>query len=195
MWSSRQLLASGRILKIGIDWESSPVPFAEVLRLWQNDQDFRTFFNSLLADAPFSAFRWETPPLTAPSAQRTFEFVLLDSPGLKKNPDPAAFSDHFADARPEESVVSFPNLGKDAVLVVPRPAGPFSAYGHLAAFVREAPQEQIHSLWKLVGKEMENHLGPAPLWLSSAGAGVPWLHVRLDKKPKYYGYGPYRAPP
>ncbi|MFL6237620.1 MAG: DUF6940 family protein [Thermoanaerobaculia bacterium] len=25
------------------------------------------------------------------------------------------------------------------------------------------------------------------------GAGVSWLHVRLDDRPKYYGYGPYRT--
>ena len=25
--------------------------------------------------------------------------------------------------------------------------------------------------------------------------GVPWLHVRLDDSPKYYGYGPYRKGP
>jgi hypothetical protein len=197
MWSTRcEKLSAGQILKFNVDWKSSPLPFAEVLRLWQNDGGFRTFFNSLLSDAPFSAFRWETPPLTATSSvQRAFEFVLLDSPGLGKEPDPHAFAEHFARARQEESVVSFPNLGKDAVLVVPRPDGPLSAYGHLAAFVREAPQEQIHSLWKLVGKVMEGQLVPEPLWLSTAGAGVPWLHVRLDKKPKYYGYGPYRDPP
>ena len=31
-----------------------------------------------------------------------------------------------------------------------------------------------------------------PVWVSTAGAGVSWLHVRLDDRPKYYGYQPYR---
>jgi hypothetical protein len=31
-----------------------------------------------------------------------------------------------------------------------------------------------------------------PVWLSTAGAGVSWLHVRLDDRPKYYGYRPYQ---
>jgi Family of unknown function (DUF6940) len=31
-----------------------------------------------------------------------------------------------------------------------------------------------------------------PVWLSPAGAGVSWLHLRLDDQPKYYGYAPYR---
>ena len=38
-------------------------------------------------------------------------------------------------------------------------------------------------------------VGAEPVWLSTAGAGVPWLHVRLDDRPKYYGFGPYRQPP
>jgi hypothetical protein len=31
-----------------------------------------------------------------------------------------------------------------------------------------------------------------PLWLSTAGQGVFWLHVRLDRYPKYYNHAPYR---
>ena len=27
---------------------------------------------------------------------------------------------------------------------------------------------------------------------SAAGAGVSWLHVRLDDRPKYYGFLPYK---
>jgi hypothetical protein len=39
---------------------------------------------------------------------------------------------------------------------------------------------------------MEKRLGARPIWLNTAGAGVPWFHVRLDKRPKYYGVDPYR---
>src|SRR5262249_23024246 len=47
---------------------------------------FRTLFTALLADAPFAAFRWETPALTAATADRPFEFVVLDSPELWASP-------------------------------------------------------------------------------------------------------------
>src|SRR5262249_10126724 len=120
-----------------------------------------------------------------------FEFVLLDAPGLARKPEPEAFAEHFGDAS-QPGVVEFPNLGKDAVMVVPCPVGPPSAYGHLAAFVREAPEAQKHALWELVGAAMVRRLGAAPVWLSTAGAGVAWLHVRLDDRPKYYGHRPYR---
>lgn len=193
MWTSRsEKLADGRGLRFAIDRDSSHVSYAEVLHRWRSDPEFRSFFTTLLAGAPFTAFRWETPPITAATSGRTFEFVLLDSPELVTAPDQGAFAEHFRGAA-DGGVVEFPNLGKDAILVVPCPIGPPSAYGHLAAFVRRAPEAQRHALWELVGAAMERRLGATPVWLSTAGAGVAWLHVRLDNRPKYYGYGPYRV--
>jgi hypothetical protein len=192
MWTSRsELLADGRLFRVAIDLDGSPVSYAEVLHRWQQDADFRSLFMALLADAPFSAFRWETPPVTTATAGRPFEFVLLDSPGLAPSPDAEAFADHFRDAA-AGGVVEFPNLGHDAVLVVPCPNGPPSAYGHLGGFIRQAPEAQRHALWERVGAAMQRRLGMKPIWLSTAGAGVAWLHVRLDDRPKYYGYRPYR---
>jgi hypothetical protein len=118
--------------------------------------------------------------------------VLLDSPGLARRPDRQAFAEHFAGA--EAGVAVFPNLGGDAIMVVPCPVAEPSAYGHLAAFVRLAPEAQRHALWQAVGKAMARRVGPSLVWLSTAGAGVSWLHVRLDDRPKYYGYEPYTQP-
>lgn len=192
MWNLRsEQLANGRAIRVAIDLDSSPVSYADVLHRWQDDADFRSMFNGLLAGSPFSAFRWETPPITTATARRPFEFVLLDSPGLASNPDAGAFVEHFS-AGDERGVVEFPNLGKDAIMVVPCPNGPISAYGHIGAFVRLAPEPQRHALWQLVGAAMQRRLGTKPVWLSTAGAGVSWLHVRLDDRPKYYGYAPYR---
>ena len=33
---------------------------------------------------------------------------------------------------------------------------------------------------------------PRPRGIMTAGAGVAWLHVRLDDQPKYYSHTPYR---
>lgn len=195
MWTSRtERLSNGRAIKIAVDLDSSPVSYAEALRRWRDDADFRSFFTSLLADAPFAAFRWETPPISIATADRPFEFVLLDSPGLGGDPDAEAFAEHF-DGAPEDGVVAFSNLGKDAILIVPCPRGPHAAYGHLGAFVRQAPEAQRHALWERVGAAMERRLGARPVWLSTAGAGVSWLHVRLDDRPKYYGFEGYRDAP
>jgi hypothetical protein len=90
----------------------------------------------------------------------------------------------------------FRTLNSEAVglsTVVPCPIAEPSAYGHLAAFVRLAPNEQQHALWQLVGETMTRRIGTKPVWLSTAGAGVSWLHIRLDNRPKYYGFGPYKS--
>jgi len=190
MWSARtETLSHGSVIRV--DHEHRPIGFADVLYRWQDDAVFREFFIALLAGAPYPAFRWETPPVTFGSADRPFEFVLLDSPELETKPDPEAFAEHFRSAA-NDDVISFPNLNHDAILVVPRPLGDASAYGNIAGFVRKAPEAQKHSLWCLVGNLMEHRLGPTPVWLSTAGAGVPWLHVRLDQRPKYYRHAPYR---
>jgi hypothetical protein len=179
----------GRVVRISIDRAGQPATVADVLRCWQLDPDFRAFFNALLAEVPFSTFRWETPAVTAVTIGRPFECVVLNSPGLADRPDPKAFAEHF---RAETAVVTFTNLGGDALLVVPCPLAEPSAYGHLAAFVRHAPEQQQQALWKAVGEAMAHRLSERRVWLSTAGAGVSWLHVRLDDRPKYYGFDAYR---
>jgi len=191
MWTiqSEELSIHGQ--RFTLQTDSRPATFADVLRGWQGDPNFRSQFNSMLADSPYTAFRWETPPVNLAMLARPFEFVLLDSPDLARRADPDAFAEHFDGA--EAAVVAFPNLGGDAILVVPRPLADPSAYGHLAAFVRNAPESQRQALWQSVGDSMTRRVGTKPVWLSTAGAGVPWLHVRLDDCPKYYGHAPYRT--
>jgi hypothetical protein len=193
MWSFRnQALHGTRGMRFAVDFDAQPASFADAVRAWQNDAGFRSLFNAQLADVPYAAFRWETPPVTDTTMTRPFEFVLLDSPGLARRPDAEAFAEHFG-AASEEGIVVFPNLGRDAIMVVPCPLSSTAAYGHLAAFVREAPEAQWHALWRAVGEAASRRVGTRPVWLSTAGGGVSWLHVRLDDRPKYYGYGPYRS--
>jgi hypothetical protein len=191
LWTSRNTgLDDARGLRYSVLRDSRPATFAEVLRGWQDDAEFRSLFNSLLANAPYTAFRWETPAVTAGTLSFPFEFVLLDSPGLARRPDPEAFAEHFTGAA--GGVAVFANLGGDATMVVPLPVAESSAYGHLAAFVRNAPESQRHALWQSVGSAMSQRVGAQVVWLSTAGAGVSWLHVRLDDRPKYYGFSAYK---
>lgn len=193
-WTARSEVVPGRQgIRVTIDAGSLPLTRGETLLLLREDAGFRSMFMKALADVPFEAFRWETPPLTSATLGRPFECVLLDSPGLASKPSPEAFAAHFGPEASARGVVEFANLGKDAILVVPAPQGPTSAYGHLAAFLRNGPEGQRHALWQLVGDAMKRRVAKVPVWLSTAGAGVPWLHVRLDDRPKYYGFPPYRS--
>lgn len=191
MWTAqREELPKASGLHFTLDRDTRTATYADILAAWQDDIHFRSFFNGLLADCPYSAFRWETPAVTAATLTRPFEFVLLDSPTLARRPDPNAFASHFTDT--ETGVVTFPNISGDALMVVPCPVAESAAYGHLAAFVRHAPEQQRHALWQAVGAAMTRRVGAKPVWLSTAGAGVSWLHVRLDNRPKYYGHPAYR---
>jgi hypothetical protein len=171
---------------------ASRVPFQELFQLLESDPEFGAWYTGVLAQSGFGAFFWEHPPVSTRSLDAAAEFVLLDAPSLGwLRADPEPFRAQL-ERRPDEAVASFPNVGGDAVLVVPRALGPPAAYAHLAAFVREAPAAQIQGLWQRVGSAMRASLGPEPRWLSTAGMGVSWLHVRIDSYPKYYRFAPYR---
>lgn len=190
-WSHRTRPLSPACLHLALDRAGRSASVADVLAAWRDDPAFCSFFDDILAAAPFTAFRWETPAVTAADLDRPFECVLLDDPDLDRPADPAAFAEHFP-PDPSLSVVAFANLRADAVLVVPCPRAAPAAYVHLAAFVRSAPADQRRDLWRTVADALHRRLGSPPLWLSTAGAGVPWLHVRIDDRPKYYAHAPYR---
>ena len=86
-------------------------------------------------------------------------------------------------------LISEPRRGRDPDRAAPDEAP--SAYGHVAAFVRHAPEAQRQSLWQAVGDAMARRISAKPVWLSTAGGGISWLHVRLDDRPKYYAFAPY----
>lgn len=191
MWTAKfQQLTNGHTYIISITQASSPISFAAVIHGWQYDQGFRDFFIDLLRAIPLTTFRWETPALTQDTTEQPFECAVISSPDLARFPDQQTFAQHF---KVDWSVVTFPNLGQDAVLVVPCPLKPADDYSHLGAFIRHAPRYQRHALWQAVGNAMSKRLNHSAVWLSTAGDGVAWLHIRLDNTPKYYHYLPYRS--
>jgi len=193
MWTTTIEAQENRnALKHIISQDGKVLSFSNVLQLWQKNNDFREYFISLLKNASYQAFFWETPPIRKKDLDRPFEFVLVNSLRLPTvSAERRAFSKHFAAAGASQ-VISFMNLGKDARLVVPCPLDDDLDYPHLAAFIRNAPDIQLHEFWKMVGYHMEQHLTERYTWLSTAGLGVYWLHIRLDARPKYYRFDPYK---
>ena len=162
------------------------------LRALADSATFRDVFMEALRAAPYIAFRWETPPLTQSNTGQQFECLLHDSPGLDVPADPTDFKTYF---QPGVDAVSFPNLGSDALLVVPCPVVNSANYSHIAAFHRSAPASQQHALWISVVHAVRARLGLDPLWLNTAGGGVDWLHIRLDDRPTYYRHQPWKKHP
>lgn len=190
MWNiENKLPSSNDIIQASIHTANSKLSFGEVLDLWQSDINFQKLFEDYLANTPFSAFRWETPAISTANIKQDFEFVLLNSPKLERTADKKAFSEHFNNTT--DNVVVFDNLSGDSTLIVPTPVKADDSYAHLATFSRNATKPQQHNLWSVVGHTMKQRLNSNPIWLSTAGAGVAWLHIRIDSRPKYYTYSPY----
>ena len=193
MWSAAAQPVDPRVTRFTLHGGSAALSFREVFERCRVDAAFRAFLTGLLSDSPLEAFFWEVAPVTTQTLDRPCEFVLVEAPALSRlQADPAPFRSHFT-ARPTADVLTFPNLGGDAVLVVPAPVADVACYPHLARFLRSAPRSQVDSLWRHVGAAMGERLSFQPTWLSTAGLGVSWLHLRLDSRPKYYRFLPYQT--
>lgn len=163
---------------------------ADVAAAWASDARFRAFWSVSLKTVPFAAYCWECPPMSERNLGEPFECVFVSSPSLARmGQDPGAFAEHFDGSG---DVAAFDNLGGDAWLVAPLPEGGRADFAHLAAFTATASAARQDALWRAVGAALEARVGPRPLWLSTAGHGVAWLHVRLDSRPKYYRHAAYR---
>jgi hypothetical protein len=172
----------------------SPLPFLRFFDLLEMSAEFADWYTATLAAFEAEAYYWELPPITRATIGTPAEFVLIEAPMLARiPPEPAPFASHFERAAAEDVIV-FPNLGGDATLVVPCPRGPDEHYPHLGAFLRSAPKQQVRALWRRTAQQMLRSVGDKPVWLSTAGGGVAWLHLRLDSRPKYYSHAPYRRP-
>src|ERR1700690_3295380 len=72
----------GRARKFFPRCHEKPISYRDAISGWQDDERFRSFFINLLAQSPFSGYRWETPPIDSTIVDREFEFVLIDTPGF-----------------------------------------------------------------------------------------------------------------
>lgn len=192
MWEAHpQIIPSG--MQLRILQENAHLTFRELFSLLENNTDFARWYGDILSSCEFAAFFWEFPALTTDTLDNDAEFVLIESSSVATlRPESTAFESQFARHQGVD-VITFPNLGGDALLIVPTPLGAVESYGHLATFVRSAPRIQVRSLWKTTARTVCENLSDNPRWLSTAGLGVPWLHLRLDTRPKYYRYTPYKS--
>lgn len=195
MWTIKsKILSPNQVTKYQILQDGKTMSVEEVVNHWKNTPIFRAFYNGILKDSSFEAFFWELPPMTTQTLQQDFEFVLVNSTALPRGrANKRAFQAYF-DQHPNEQILSFPNLSGDAQMVVPTPQSSLQNYAHLANVVRNAPDNQLDELWRKIGEEYEKMLNQErPRWLSTAGLGVSWLHIRIDSRPKYYRFRAYKS--
>jgi len=193
MWITKQTVLDDDVYKISILRGRTQLRYADVIRLWRNDSKFRDFYCSILRGSAFNAFFWENPPVALSNIKQAYEFVLVNSSQLSRvSADSSPFQDKFNPTSEDQTVLTFGNLRHDSELIVPCPVAPHRIYTHFASFVRNAPKEQIHDLFISLANALGERISNKPTWVSTSGLGVYWLHIRLDARPKYYTYQPYR---
>lgn len=190
MWTTFIIESSDQNIKFGINEEGSPISNQKFLQSLRDSREFRNFYNEFLAGSGFNAFFWENKPMTTETLDDDYECNIINSKFLAgRSPDSQTFSQYFDESK---SVVTFPNLGHDAELIVPCPEKENNCYTHIGSFVRKAAKKQIDDFWKITGRETLSSIGSKPIWLSTSGLGVFWLHARIDTIPKYYQTAEYK---
>jgi hypothetical protein len=182
---------NGNVQKFRISKSGCELGNRQVLDLWESDNEFAEFYSAIFKKCGFGSYTWETPPISTSTLDQIFEFVILNAPKSSSTPDVDTFSEFFDRNANHHGIVSFLNLGHDAMLVVPSPLRDGANYSGLAEFFYEAPLDQQRALWKVTAHQIKLRLSEKNIWVSVVSGGISWLHVRLDSSPKYYSYMPY----
>ena len=173
------------------------VTISEWTTSFLDDSSLRQSFYCILKECPYEAYFFESKGASIESAKKThFEFILMNAPDLRQRTDRTgpmfeSFKDQFSGCA--ELSCAFWSLGGDARLIAPQPKSDrnINNYMHLASFMRTVNSEQIDHIWTLLTKEYikrQTTNEGKPIWFSTSGAGVSWLHIRVDDRPKYYSF-------
>ncbi len=191
-WSSQSVNLGVGVQQFRIRQDGRYLSHEKVHQLWATSPAFADFYSSTILDSGFESLCWETPPVTLSNLSTDHEFVVIESPLLQSRvADPSPFHEHFRSSR--RKVISFPNLGRNGIMITPVPPQGGANYNHLVNFLRTAPHEDTAELWRVTSEALKANLETKPRWLSTAGLGVSWLHVRIDTRPKYYRHDAYRT--
>lgn len=129
-------------------------------------------------------FQWNTSVLKN-DGKVAFLQTFRTNNKLAQTQNKKDFQEHFKNSQ-DKYVVSFPNLSKDTMLVVPMPVRGKN-YATLRDFIDNASEIQQQAFWKKVAevaKKFMNEKGK--VWISVHGLGVDYTHVRISSSPKYY---------
>jgi len=170
--------------------------FKNFIGFLRDDDIFLQSWVDLFKQLPFDypGFYFETPPLTTDDLDHEFECRFIYAPKFKQfKTMTGPFQDHFSD---EGATVHFRSLKKDALLIVPNPIDKdLKKYTHIGAFMTSDLTQQKLEFWKYAAAQVDETIKSGQrIWLNTEGSGVYYLHLRLDSRPKYYHYVPYKNP-
>jgi hypothetical protein len=129
-------------------------------------------------------FQWNTSVLKN-NGNVEFKQVFRTNDKLPSTQNKKDFQEQINKSH-NKYVVSFPNLSKDTMLVVPIPIRGKN-YATLRDFIDNAPEIQQQEFWKKVAEIATKFMDEKEkVWISVHGLGVGYTHVRISTSPKYY---------
>lgn len=129
-------------------------------------------------------FMWNTSVIKNNGNSKFIEkFRVNDKLPIQQNFN--SFKSHIKKSK-NKYVTSFYNLNKDTILVVPVHRR-YKNYATIKDFCDNASITQQKYFWKEVAKLIKNIIKKEKyIWVSTHGLGVPYMHIRISNKPKYY---------
>lgn len=92
----------------------------------------------------------------------------------------------YIDQSKNQYVTSFYNLSGDSKLIIPIPKKG-KKYTTIKEFIDTASLSQQKNFWKYAVQEIIESLKTnKKIYVSTHGLGIPYFHLRLDTRPKYY---------
>lgn len=116
------------------------------------------------------------------------ERYIPDSRLLQLQQDSTSFNKEIKKAiqKGNKYATSFTNLGGDAILIIPIPRTGKN-FTTIKDFIDNASITHQREFWKYASKIIKQQLKlQKGVYISTHGLGVPYFHLRLDTKPKYY---------
>lgn len=163
---------------------TSNIKCADLKYHLMSNPKFRKEIINILKTSKFQEYLFQCDKLIP---NKYFAFTLIDYPALSsKNNlcDYDAFAEHFTNAC---KVCVFSNLGKNAILISPNYKNNKNTnttdYKTIASYFKSASDTDLNRLLKTIGENVYEGC-----YLSTHGLGVNYLHVRIEKTPKYYVY-------
>ena len=179
-----------------VRYYSYDVTMQSVLQALEEKMSLSKILIKTLAKCPLDHYVLEFPPVSGQTLHGIpFSFVVTKEARLDRKQSLDAFQEHYQRGK---VVVNFKNLSGESTLVVPLPGSKSGGqeFSSIGPYSRTVPMKHQQKFWKRVArcilKEMKHDFYRA-YWLSTSGLGVPWLHARIDKTPKYYVYGPFKT--
>lgn len=176
--------------KLEIVYKRKHLTFRQMLNAWIDDQEFCVWFTDRLSRA-HTKFRFEFPKLThTKKLSRPAYVIRYTEPRLSDAADPkgiypVGFVNELLKCarRPALTIPGRGGLSHPERMVIP--CKPIAHIGKL----KTRAKSTIHEMWKQTALEAWNKLRAGePVYISTHGLGIPWLHIRVETQPVHYQY-------